>query len=122
MKLKLNKKKYLKTISCTLISLLKLNLENSIIKFLKEYIEPKQRYALYFQNQFIPEKFTNIVQNIFTNSSFKFLQCSKYLTEVSTTDEQNEKVKYHHIYKSGHRGITKVKFALVITGQYYLKM
>lgn len=92
-------------------------LEDSIVRFVTEYISPKRTYAIFFGKTLAPEIFARTIQNVFKNASLKFIHCTKILTDVQTIEEQTEKITYHHIYKSGHRGINEVKSSLSL--RYY---
>ena len=99
------------------VTLPKFNLERSIVDFLKNYVDSKRSYAIYLQNPQLLEFFTVAIQNYFKNSTFKLIMTTKFLTDVETIDEQNNKLEYHHVYKSGHRGINEVKASL--SNRYY---
>jgi RNase H-like domain found in reverse transcriptase/Reverse transcriptase (RNA-dependent DNA polymerase)/Integrase zinc binding domain len=93
------------------------NLEQGIVKFIKEFTDPQRTYALFFRDPLKPETFVTLVQNIFKNSSFKFVHCPKIVDDVLTCEEQQGKIEYYHIYKQGHRGINEVKASL--SSRYY---
>ena len=82
------------------------------IKLLKEYINAKQTYAIYFRNELIAKNFIVTVQNLFKDSSFKFIQCSKVLEDILTDENQQEKLNLYHTTKTCHRGINEMKTAL----------
>lgn len=93
------------------------NMQTHIIKILKEFIDPKQTYALYFRNPEIAKIFVVTVQNLFQNSSFKLIQCTKFLEDVETLNDQREKLELYHTTKTGHRGINEMKLA--VTQKFY---
>lgn len=93
------------------------NTTKNIIKLLKEFIDPKQTYALYFRDDNFAKFFTVTLQNLFKNSSFKFVQANRFLQDIEKQDDQIEKLNMYHTTKTCHRGITEMKNAL--SAKYY---
>lgn len=99
------------------VTISKRNSKENIIKLLKEFIDIKQTYALYFRDPILARNFTITLQELFKNSSYKFIQCSKFLTDVETLNDQKEKLNLYHTTKTCHRGINEMKQSL--TSKYY---
>lgn len=57
---------------------------------IKEFIDPKRPYALYFRNQLIPETFRVAFQTFFKNSAFEFLHCSNILDDVENIENKKK--------------------------------
>lgn len=89
----------------------------NFVKFLKEFIDPKQTYAMYFKDQLIARNFIITLQKLFKNTAFNFIQCSKFLNDIETLNEQKEKLEMYHTTKTCHRGINEMKNAL--TSKFY---
>ena len=82
------------------------------IKILKEFIDPKQTYAIYFRDPNLGQQFTVTVQNLFKNSSYKIIMCTTFLEDIILHNDQQEKLTLYHATKTCHRGITEMKTAL----------
>ena len=83
-----------------------------IFKLLKEYINPKQLYAIYFRHENIARVFITTAQKYFQNSSFKMVQCTNILEDLQLSEDQVEKLELYHTTKTCHRGINEMKMAL----------
>lgn len=63
-------------------------------------------YHLYFPKKEDESFFIRIMQNKIEHLNSRLLICSTQLTDVILENERQDKINYHHVYKSGHRGIT----------------
>ena len=88
------------------------NFETHLISTVKHYLDLKQTYSLYFKTPQISARFHKTVQMYFRNASFKFVKCNILLTDVITSEDQTDKIKYHHEGKTCHKGINEMKASL----------
>jgi hypothetical protein len=88
------------------------NFETNVISMIKQYLNPKQSYTLFFKTPEIAPRFTKIVQMYFKNTSFKFVKSNVLLTDVIDLDEQKDTLKYYHEGKTCHKGINEMKSAI----------
>jgi hypothetical protein len=65
-------------------------LNNFETNMIKQYLNPKQSYTLFFKTPEIAPRFTKIVQMYFKNTSFKFVKSNVLLTDVIDLDEQKD--------------------------------
>jgi len=89
------------------------NYEQHVIKILKEYLNPRTLYAIHFKSAEIARLFTITVQKYFKNSSYKFVQCSTFLEDIESENDQREKLTLYHTTKTCHRGINEMRTALL---------
>lgn len=94
------------------VTLTNINAQQNIVKLLKEFIDPKQTFAIFFRKPEIGRFFITTVQNLFKNSSYKLVQCTKFLEDIQSLEEQQEKLNLYHTTKTCHRGINEMKQAL----------
>jgi hypothetical protein len=87
-------------------------LNNFETNMIKQYLNPKQSYTLFFKTPEIAPRFTKIVQMYFKNTSFKFVKSNVLLTDVIDLDEQKDTLKYYHEGKTCHKGINEMKSAI----------
>nr|CAH7734904.1 unnamed protein product [Callosobruchus chinensis] len=86
------------------VQLSKNNFEPDVIKFVKEFIAPKVKYHLYFEDP-VYEKFSTILQKYFKNSQINLIRCTKKLIDITDQNEVIETIKNFHEGKTNHRGI-----------------
>jgi hypothetical protein len=94
------------------ISLPTNNIESHIINVIKEYVDSKQNYTLYFKTLELADIFNNVIQSYFKNSSFKFIKSTILLQDIVNSDQQTEKLIYHHQGKTCHKGINEMKTSI----------
>jgi hypothetical protein len=94
------------------ISLPTNNIESHIINVIKEYVDSKQNYTLYFKTLELADIFNNVIQSCFKNSSFKFIKSTILLQDIVNSDQQTEKLIYHHQGKTCHKGINEMKTSI----------
>uniref|UniRef100_A0A0A9YJ44 RNA-directed DNA polymerase n=1 Tax=Lygus hesperus TaxID=30085 RepID=A0A0A9YJ44_LYGHE len=80
------------------------NLEQDIIKFVKEYVQPKIKYGLYFTED-IYEQFCNIMTKNFAFSEITMTKYTKRLEDVLDENKRPELIRKYHEGITNHRGI-----------------
>lgn len=88
------------------------NIKTHILNFIKTYFQPKQMYVLYFKTRNIEPLFITILQTYFQNSALKLVKTNTILQDLTNTEDQKEKIKYHHEGKTCHKGISEMKNSL----------
>lgn len=63
-------------------------------------------YHLYFPDKEHEKVFIRYLQDKLIRIHSKLIICPDKLTDVILDKEKEEKMNYHHVYKTGHRGIT----------------
>lgn len=79
--------------------------DESIIKFIREYMVPKQNYCLHFTNKLFEKKFIRIFKGFFKNNAFTLCISNIMLSDILDEEEQKQKLQYYHETKTSHRGI-----------------
>lgn len=74
----------------------------NIKQFLKEVIDPKNLYAIYFHDKDIERQFILLCPTLF-NNSVKFVQCNLLCKDLESSDQQNEVIIEYH--NANHNGI-----------------
>lgn len=87
----------------------------NIVKLIKAFISSKFTYYLIFQIPEIEEKLIHIIQQYSFN--LKLYIPRKFLQDVENVEEQNEKIKYYHGDKTGHRGYNRSQN--ILSNKYY---
>lgn len=100
-----------------LITLPNSDMAQAIIQLAKDYFKPKTTYAIYFRNPEIAKLFTTTLQQTFKHDAFQIIQCTKFAEDVTSEEEQLQKIGYYHNYKKGHRGMNELKTSL--SNNYY---
>lgn len=82
--------------------------------FLKEYIDPKHKYFIYFEHPSFRKTFSNMVIKLFKKDSVKLTECTERVINLTGSEEdQKEVILKYHDGKTCHRGIketlTKLK-------------
>ncbi|KAL1448640.1 hypothetical protein WDU94_001909 [Cyamophila willieti] len=77
------------------------NKEKDILEFLKNHIDHKTKYYLYFETP-LYEEFSVVLQKYFQSSSFNFIKCSKFLTDVTDDEEKIRIIKNRHERLTNH--------------------
>lgn len=80
---------------------------NLITGFLKDYIKPKIKYFIYFENQELRKDFSNIIISLFKKDVVKFYECTERVVYVEDEQEQRAVVIKLHEGKTCHRGISE---------------
>lgn len=73
--------------------------------FLKEYIRPKIKYFIYFEEEKHRSLFSKIIIELFKKDTVKFYECTERVVYVDDEGEQKAIVLKHHDGKTCHRGI-----------------
>jgi hypothetical protein len=67
---------------------------------------------LYFKTLELADIFNNVIQSCFKNSSFKFIKSTILVQDIVNSDQQTEKLIYHHQGKTCHKGINEMKTSI----------
>ncbi|KAI5743669.1 hypothetical protein M8J77_013901 [Diaphorina citri] len=87
------------------------NKEKAIIKFIKEYINPKVKYHLFFESTGY-EEFSRTLQKFFTNSGINLVKCNTFLTDITEENQQLDIIRNQHESLTNHRGIEETSRAI----------
>lgn len=91
------------------VQISKNNLEGSFIKLLKEEIDPKKKYAIFFKDEDLYVPLCNILQRTFKNSAFDLIKCNLLLEDINSEERQSEIIQAYHQGKTNHRGINETE-------------
>lgn len=89
--------------------------ESNVVDFFKNYIPPKTKHAMYFDNNDKYQEVCEILRQSFLNSSFDLVKCNTLLEDVTSTDEQKETIKKYHESKTNHRGTLETETRIRLT-------
>lgn len=78
-----------------------------IKEFLKNYIKPKTKYFIYFENPEHRKDFSNIIVSLFKKGMVNFYECTERVVYIEDEQEQRAIVVKLHEGKTCHRGITE---------------
>lgn len=84
---------------------LPINDEELVKQFLKEYIKPKTKYFIYFEDEQHRKDFNSVIIKLFKEGMVEFYECTKRVIFVDDENEQKAIVLKHHEGKTCHRGI-----------------
>lgn len=73
--------------------------------FLKQYIKPKIKYFIYFEDEEHRKRFNEAVISLFSSGTVRLIECTERVVYVDNEDEQREIVLKYHVGKTCHRGI-----------------
>lgn len=82
-----------------------LNNEELIKQFLKEYIKPKTKYFIYFEDVQHRKEFNAVIIRLFKKDTVEFYECTERVIVIEDENEQKAIVLQHHEGKTCHRGI-----------------
>lgn len=88
------------------------NTREQFIDLLKNYCVPGKTYALYIENDQLYPILCNAVKDIFKNSAFNLIKCTKVLKDVFSPKEQKDLIKHYHEIATVHRGINELELEL----------
>lgn len=91
-----------------LFKISKNNFEHDVINFIKEYIVPKVKYHIYFEDS-LYEKFSLVIQKYFKNTQLNFVKCTEKLIDVESEQEILEVIQNYHESKTNHRGLDETE-------------
>jgi hypothetical protein len=80
--------------------------EELIKDFLKEYIDPKHKYFIHYEEDSFRQSFSNVIIKLFKRNTVKLIECTERV--VNLTDAENDQKKIvldYHEGKTCHRGI-----------------
>lgn len=80
-------------------------IENDFIKFIKEFIQPKKAYTLYFASQELEKPLIRILQEKFDYKSYDLKISKIFLEDVEDKEEQLLRIQQYHETKTIHRGL-----------------
>lgn len=93
------------------------NNDEIIKRFLKEYIKPKCKYFIYFENETFRKDFSRIVIDLFKRGSVEFFECTQRVVYIEDEKEQKAIILKYHEGPTCHRGIKET--AVRIRRNYY---
>lgn len=76
----------------------------NITSMLRQIVDPKNLYGIYFHDKNIEPKFLNICNELFTNA-VKIVKCNSICKDVEKSDEQNEVILDYH--NNNHNGVVE---------------
>lgn len=84
---------------------LPINDDNLVKQFLKEYVKPKTKYFIYFEDIKHRKVFNSVIIKLFKQGMVEFYECTERVIFVDDENEQKAIVLQHHEGKTCHRGI-----------------
>lgn len=81
------------------------NNEEIVKRFLKEYIKPKLKYFIYFEDESHRKIFNSVIIKLFKQGMVEFYECTERVVYIEDENEQKAIVLKHHEGKTCHRGI-----------------
>lgn len=84
---------------------LPINDEDLAKQFLKEYVKPKTKYFIYFEDSQHRKVFNSVIIKLFKEGMVDFYECTERVIFVEDENEQKAIVLQHHEGKTCHRGI-----------------
>lgn len=88
-----------------------------IKRFLKEYIKPKTKYFIYFENEQHRKDFSSTVIKLFKKGTVDFMECTERTVFIEDEEEQKAIILKYHNGPTCHRGIKETM--LRIRRNYY---
>lgn len=74
-------------------------------EFLKQYIKPKIKYFIYFEESSHRRLFGNVIIQLFKKDMINFYEYTERVITIENQDEQRSVIVKHHERKTCHRGI-----------------
>lgn len=87
------------------INLRRSHMEEDLEQFIAN-LQNNITYHLYFPDKEHERIFINQLQEKLIKINSKLLICSTKINDVTLDNDKEDKMNYHHVYKTGHRGIT----------------
>ena len=87
-----------------------INFESEVIRFVQEYVRPKTKYYIFFQNDPADEtfnKFSTVLSTTFKESEILMEHYKLMLVDVLSEEEIQDTIKNYHVGKTNHRGISE---------------
>nr|CAI5823027.1 unnamed protein product [Callosobruchus analis] len=91
------------------------NIEEEIVKFFKEYVDPMKKYCIFIKESEIKDlsiEISKILPRYFKNHSYRLCFSNQILKDISDPERQKELIVHHHETKTCHRGINETLMAL----------
>lgn len=85
---------------------------NFVKTFLLEYIKPKIKHFIYFEDKIHRNQFTDAVIKLFKKDTVKIYECTKRVIYLDDEGEQRATVLAYHQGKTSHRGIKETLLKL----------
>lgn len=76
-----------------------------IKQFLKEYIRPKVKYFIHYDNKEHRRQFSDVVIQLFRKDTVQLYECTERVINITDEKEQEDIVMQYHQGKTCHRGI-----------------
>lgn len=73
--------------------------------FLKQYVKPKNKYFIYFEENEHRKLFSNVIIQLFRKDLINFYECTQRVVLVEEEGEQKTLISKHHEGNTCHRGI-----------------
>lgn len=84
-----------------------INNEQLVNKFLKEYVDLKHKYYIYFEAPEFRRTFSNVVTKLYKKGTQNLVECTERIVNVTDEEDMKELVKKYHEGKTCHRGINE---------------
>nr|CAI5861720.1 unnamed protein product [Callosobruchus analis] len=91
------------------------NVEEEIVKFFKECVDPMKKYCIFIKESEIKDlsiEISKILPRYFKNHSYRLCFSNQILKDISDPERQKELIVHHHETKTCHRGINETLMAL----------
>lgn len=81
--------------------------------FLKEYIDTKYKYFIYFENPDYRKTFSSVITRLYKKGTLKLTECTERTVNLTDSEEdQREVILKYHEGKTCHRGINETLMKL----------
>lgn len=81
------------------------NNEHLVKKFLKEYVDFKHKYFIYFESPNFRKSFSKVVTTLYKKGTQNLIECTERVVNVTDEHDQRDIVMKYHEGKTCHRGI-----------------
>lgn len=92
---------------CIIEVVLPINNSKLIKQFLKENVNIKNKYNIYFEHEQHRKDFTKVINQMYKEKSSQFIECTERILCLTDEGDQNTVVSKYHIGKTCHRGINE---------------
>lgn len=81
--------------------------------FLKEYVDTKYKYFIYFEEPEFRKIFSSVITNLYKKGTVKLIECTERVVNLEDSeDDQREIILKYHEGKTCHRGINETLMKL----------
>lgn len=77
-----------------------INNEQLVNKFLKEYVDLKHKYYIYFEAPEFRKTFSNVVTKLYKKGTQNLVECTERIVNVTDEEDMKELVKKYHESKT----------------------